>query len=404
MTTKNLSILFVQVKNRANKRNQSPLYCRITLDGNRKQFSTGINIEPEFWNSKKQIVDKNHKSAILHNSLLENTQSKINTIFGILKLQNDPFTIDDIYNKYIGVDIKKEQHFNSYYSQFLIKIQKLIGLEIKQATYNKFLYVSKHLEAFIKWKFKKTDYPLKDLNLQFLHDFEYYLKTVKLQKQITINKTIQRLRTPIKQAISEGFLDRDPFILYKSKKVIKEVIFLSTNELKNFEKLELKPRRLQRVQDLFIFCCYTGLAFNEMTNLEKKHIQIGFDGNNWIQVKREKTQRQLFIPILPKAQTIIDKYSTIEKKAFPAITNQKFNSYLKEITEILEVEKRVTHHTARKTFASTVLLYNDVPMEIVSELLGHSNLIITQEHYGKVVQKKVSEEMKRLKIKIEKSS
>lgn len=403
MTTKNLSILFIQVKNRANKRNQSPLYCRITLDGNRKQFSTGINIEPEFWNSKKQIVDKNHKSAILHNSLIENTQSKINTIFGILKLQNDPFTIDDIYNKYIGVDVKKEEHFNSYYSQFLIKIQKLIGLEIKQATYNKFLYVSKHLEAFIKWKFKKTDYPLKDLNLQFLHDFEYYLKTVKLQKQITINKTVQRLRTPIKQAISEGFLDRDPFILYKSKKVIKEVIFLSTNELKNFEKLELKPRRLQRVQDLFIFCCYTGLAFNEMTNLEKKHIQIGFDGNNWIQVKREKTQRQLFIPILPKAQTILDKYSTIEKKAFPAITNQKFNSYLKEITEILEIEKRVTHHTARKTFASTVLLYNDVPMEIVSELLGHSNLIITQEHYGKVVQKKVSEEMKRLKIKIEKS-
>lgn len=309
MTTKNLSILFIQVKNRANKRNQSPLYCRITLDGNRKQFSTGINIEPEFWNSKKQIVDKNHKSAILHNSLIENTQSKINTIFGILKLQNDPFTIDDIYNKYIGVDVKKEEHFNSYYSQFLIKIQKLIGLEIKQATYNKFLYVSKHLEAFIKWKFKKTDYPLKDLNLQFLHDFEYYLKTVKLQKQITINKTVQRLRTPIKQAISEGFLDRDPFILYKSKKVIKEVIFLSTNELKNFEKLELKPRRLQRVQDLFIFCCYTGLAFNEMTNLEKKHIQIGFDGNNWIQVKREKTQRQLFIPILPKAQTILDKYS-----------------------------------------------------------------------------------------------
>lgn len=403
MTTKNLSILFIQVKNRANKRNQSPLYCRITLDGNRKQFSTGINIEPEFWNSKKQIVDKNHKSAILHNSLIENTQSKINTIFGILKLQNDPFTIDDIYNKYIGIDVKKEEHFNSYYSQFLIKIQKLIGLEIKQATYNKFLYVSKHLEAFIKWKFKKTDYPLKDLNLQFLHDFEYYLKTVKLQKQITINKTVQRLRTPIKQAISEGFLDRDPFILYKSKKVIKEVIFLSTNELKNFEKLELKPRRLQRVQDLFIFCCYTGLAFNEMTNLEKKHIQIGFDGNNWIQVKREKTQRQLFIPILPKAQTILDKYSTIEKKAFPAITNQKFNSYLKEITEILEIEKRVTHHTARKTFASTVLLYNDVPMEIVSELLGHSNLIITQEHYGKVVQKKVSEEMKRLKIKIEKS-
>ncbi|MDQ8011397.1 MAG: site-specific integrase [Flavobacterium nitrogenifigens] len=400
MTTKNLSILFVQAKNRVNKRNQSPLYCRITLDGRRKQFSTGINIEIEFWNSRKQIVNKSHKSAVLFNSLLQNIESEINKTYAILKLENHIFDIDDLYNKYIGVEIKKKEYFCTYYNRFLSKIQKLIGLEIKQSTYNKFYYVSKHLEAFIKWKYKKSDFLLEDLNLQFLNDFEYYLKTIKLQKQITINKTIQRLRTPIKQAISEGYIDRDPFILFKSKRVIKEVIFLSSKELKAFESAIFKPQRLKRVQDLFIFCCYTGLAFNEMANLETNDIQIGFDGTNWINLKREKTQRQLHIPILPKAQKIIDKYHSIDSKVLPSITNQKFNSYLKEITEILEIEKRVTHHTARKTFASTVLLYNDVPMEIVSELLGHSNMIITQEHYGKIVQKRVSEEMNKLKIKL----
>jgi len=238
------------------------------------------------------------------------------------------------------------------------------------------------------------------LNLQFLDDFDYYLKTEKHQKQITVNKEIQRLRTPIKRAISEGFIDRDPFILYKSKTVRKTVIFLTTEELKTLEEAVLQQKRLRTIQDLFIFCCYTGLAYNEMSHLEKKNIQLGFDDTNWIQMKREKTQRQISIPILPKAQEIIEKYSTDSNCIFPSISNQKFNSYLKEIADITGIEKRLTHHIARKTFASTVLLFNDVPMEIVSELLGHSNMVITQESYGKVVQKKVSEEMKRLKFKI----
>jgi len=154
------------------------------------------------------------------------------------------------------------------------------------------------------------------------------------------------------------------------------------------------------IQDLFIFCCYTGLAYNEMVNLEKQNIQLGFDNINWIQMKREKTQRQLSIPILPKAQEIIYKYLTESNRIFPSISNQKFNSYLKEIAAIIGIEKRLTHHTVRKTFASTVLLYNDVPMEIVSELLGHSNMTITQESYWKIVQKKVSEAIKNLAEKL----
>lgn len=400
MTTENFNILFVQAKNRTNKKNQSPLYCRITLNGIRKQFSAGINIESEYWDSKKQLVLKNHKTASLYNSLLDNIKSKINNAYGILKLEDNVFTIEDIFDKYLGKEVKKKEHVLSYYKQYLSKIKKLVGLELKDSTYNKFVYVGNHLEAFLKWKFKKTHFPLEELNLQFLDDFDYYLKIEKKQEQITINKTIQRLRTPIKQAISEGYLDRDPFVMHKSKTVRKEVIFLTTAELKTVEEATLKQKRLTMIQDLFIFCCYTGLAYNEMANLEKQNIQIGFDDINWIQMKREKTQCQISIPILPKAQEIIEKYSTDSNRIFPPISNQKFNSYLKEISAITGIEKRLTHHIARKTFASTVLLYNDVPMEIVSELLGHSNMVITQESYGKVVQKKVSEEMIRLTRKL----
>nr|WP_315167541.1 tyrosine-type recombinase/integrase [uncultured Flavobacterium sp.] len=273
-------------------------------------------------------------------------------------------------------------------------------LEIKQSTYDKFVYVGKDLEAFIKYKYKKSDVSLLELNLQFLDDFDYFLKTMKNQKQVTINKEIQRLRTPIKRAISEGYLDRDPFILHKSKTVRKEIVFLAAEELKILENTLFKQKRLDVIRDLFIFCCYTGLAYNEMSNLEKQNIQIGFDNVNWIQMKREKTNRQISIPILPKAQNIIEKYLTESNLIFPPISNQKFNSYLKEIAFITGIEKRLTHHIARKTFASTVLLYNEVPMEIVSELLGHSNMTITQESYGKIVQKKVSEAMVKLKSKI----
>lgn len=400
MHQEKITILFVISANKTNQKGLCPLNCRITLNKERKQFTTGLFVNPNCWENKLQKVntqDSNHKFI---NTQIKKIQSKINTIALVFQLQNGECTLDNVYNKYIGKEIKKKEYVLSYYKQYLTKIKKLVGLEIKENTYKKFVYVGNHLEAFLKWKYKKTDYPLEELNLQFLDDFDYYLKTEKKQEQITINKTIQRFRTPIKQAISEGYLDRDPFILHKSKIVRKTVIFLTTHELKAFEDSVLQQKRLVLIQDLFIFCCYTGLAFNEMANLEKQHLQLGFDDINWIKMKREKTQRQVSIPILPKAQEIIDKYITESNRIFPPISNQKFNSYLKEIADVVGLEKRLTHHIARKTFASTVLLYNDVPMEIVSELLGHSNMLITQESYGKVVQKKVSEAMKNLIIKL----
>jgi integrase/recombinase XerD len=400
MHQEKITILFVISANKTNHKGLCPLNCRITLYKERKQFSTGLFVNPNYWENKIQKVSSLDSNSKFINNQIEQIQLKINNIVLVLQIQDGDFTLENIYSLIKGVEIKKEEHILSYYKKYLSKLKRLIGLEIKESTYNKFVYVCSHLEVFLKWKYKKTDYALKELNQQFLDDFDYYLKTEKNQKQITINKTIQRLRAPIKQAISEGYLDRDPFILHKSKKVRKTVIFLTTEELKALEEAILHQKRLSFIQDLFIFCCYTGLAFNEMANLEKKHIQKGFDDINWIQMKREKTQRQISIPILPKAQELINKYSSDSIHIFPPISNQKFNSYMKEISVILGIEKRLTHHTARKTFASTVLLYNDVPMEIVSELLGHSNMLITQESYGKIVQSKVSEQMSILSKKL----
>ena len=167
------------------------------------------------------------------------------------------------------------------------------------------------------------------------------------------------------------------------------------------EKHQFTQPRLQEVKDWFVFSCYTGLAYNEIKNLRKEHIVKGFDGELWIEMKREKTQKNIAVPILPKAQELINKYADDNSETvFDVCSNQRYNSYLKSIALIVGIDKRLTTHTARKTFASTVLLYNDVPMEIVSQLLGHIGITITEDSYGKVVKKKVSEEIKRLNKKL----
>lgn len=165
------------------------------------------------------------------------------------------------------------------------------------------------------------------------------------------------------------------------------------------EKYSFSQERLQKVADMFIFCCYTGLPYQEMASLKHENIIQGFDGKKWIQIYRQKTKKTLTIPLLRKAEDILLKYEQ-NIEILPVISNQHFNSFLKEIAEILGIKKRITHHTARKTFASTVLLYNDISMEIVSELLGHSNIRVTQKHYAKVVQRKVSEQMINLDKKL----
>ena len=259
----------------------------------------------------------------------------------------------------------------------------------------------RHLSSFIIWKYKTKEIMLTDLNFNFILDYEYYLKTERKLQQSTLNKAIQRFRKVLSYAINQNYLQKDPFANYKQTRLKKEVVYLTTEELQSIEKYLFSQIRLEQVKDMFIFCCYTGLAYNEMAKLGPKHIIVGFDGNKWIQMTRDKTNKLISVPLLKKSTTIIEKYQNQETTyLLPRISNQKFNSYLKEIAAIVGIEKNLTHHIARKTFATTVLLYNDVPMEIVSELLGHSKMSITQEYYGKIVQSKVSQSIASLEEKL----
>lgn len=382
-----------------NANNLCPLTCRITNELERKEFSTGIFINPNYWNASKQKAFPHNKINNQINTQLSLIKQDINQAFLFLQVQEKNFDVDDIYRQYKGENIKQDKSINEMFNLHITKQEKLIGISTTKVSVAKFYQTQTHVKSFIKHQYKKSDYLLKDMTMAFITEFEFYLKAEKQFKQNTVHKTLQRFKHIVKVAVGLDYLAKDPFILYKNKKPKKEIIFLSTEELQLLERHTFASPRLQQVADMFIFCCYTGLAYTEMSNLKASDIQTGYDSNKWIHIHRQKTKRDYDIPLLSKAESILDKYRT-ENHILPVITNQKFNSYLKEIAEIVGINKVLTHHIARKTFASTILLYNDVPMEIVSELLGHSEIGITQQHYAKVVKKKIGEQMSKLNSKL----
>lgn len=394
-----ISILFLLRRNKINAQGVCPIECRITLDKQRKPFATGLFINPDNWNAAKQKAFPPNTDNTQINTQLSLIKQEINQAFLFLQVQEKNFDVDDIYRQYKGENIKQDKTIMEMFSLHIAKQEKLIGISTTAVSIAKFHQTRNHVKSFVKHKFNKSDFLLREMTMAFITEFEYYLKAEKRFQQNTVHKTLQRFKQMVKIAVGLDYLDKDPFLLHKNRKPKKQVIFLSMEELKSIENHHFASGRLQQVADMFIFCCYTGLAYTEMASLKKSDIKPGFDGNKWIFVKRQKTGKRYEIPLLSKPEQILEKYEHTET-LLPFISNQRFNSFLKEIAAIVGIEKNLTHHLARKTFASTILLYNNIPMEIVSELLGHSEMSITQNHYAKVVKKKVSEEMTKLNRKL----
>tara|TARA_B110000285_G_C15050608_1_gene576754 strand:+ start:265 stop:981 length:717 start_codon:yes stop_codon:yes gene_type:complete len=219
MKQQTMTVLFYLNKAKTNQKGVCPIYCRITFLKKRKQFSTGQFVSPKHWSSKRQCVSARDVNYKYTNGQLSLIAQKINNTYLKLQLQQDEFDVQDISNIYFNRNGKKEDTLVSYYNKYLAKIKKLIGKDIKEPTYKKFEYVRGFLETFIEFKYHTKDFPLRRLELLFLEDLEYYLKTEKSLGQATINKTIQRLRRPIKETVSEGYLEKDPFMLYKTKTI-----------------------------------------------------------------------------------------------------------------------------------------------------------------------------------------
>jgi len=400
----NIRLLFMCLANRKNSKGKAPIYVRITVDGKQVHLSTGEFIDPGTWDVKVGRVRGRGRKAALINGRLDKLFNKIIKVRNDLEIDDEEITSQAIKNKLSGKG-KKQMTLMEAFGFHNERIKGLIGSEYSQATYDIFERTKSQVSEYTKYQYGSTDIPLKKLDHAFITGYDYYLRTERSNDNNTVYKNISRLKSVINLAINHSWLSQNPFKNHKISKIKKDIIFLDEDELKAIEEKDFTIERLAAVKDVFVFCCYSGLAYNEVQELEPSNITKGIDGEDWIVMKRKKTNKQFKIPLLPVAKDLIEKYKkdplAINRgKCFPVLSNQKMNAYLKEVADLCKVEKELTTHIARKTFATTVTLLNDVPIETVSEVLGHSNIRITQEAYGKIVDKKVSRDMKKLSEKL----
>ena len=393
-----VNISFFRYHSRETETGEAPLYCRLWHESKRKIFSIGFKVTRNRWNQNKQIATGKSEMTQRINTQMEVIKKKLVEIETKLIMEGSEDILEDMYALYIG-KTTVSRSFITLFEERYMTAKSMEGIKFKKSTLDKFKDVLELVRAYIKKSYHASDIPMSKVNFKFISGLEDYLLTVRRQKPVTINKNMQRVKQVTTYAMKCNYIKVDPFIDHAPLKVEKELVFLTTEELHKLESYQFAQERLAKVRDLYLFSVYTGLAYHEAFALQKKHIIMAFDKKFWIEMKREKTGKGISVPLLPQAMKIMEKYDNggdKEAHVLPAISNQKMNSYLKEITEIVGINKKLTHHTARKTFATTILLYNDVPIEIVSKLLGHSSIAVTQKHYAKVVNKKVSACMEKL--------
>ncbi|WP_317125680.1 site-specific integrase [Flavobacterium petrolei] len=374
----------------------------MTVNGQRIELSTNRFVEISKWSTEAGKMKGSSEEARSINTHLDMFKIKIIDIQMELIHKNINITSEALKNRLLGTQ-ERQRTLIPIFKDHNNKIKELVGKEYAPGTLERYNTSLKHTIEFLEWKYKISDIKISKIDHAFITEYEFYLRSVRNCANNTAVKYIKNFSKIIKICLANHWIDRNPFANYKSKVKEVERVYLSEGEIQNIINKDFKTERLSLVRDIFLFSCFTGLAYIDVKNLTKSHISIGIDGEKWIFTHRQKTETASKIPILPLTQMIIDKYEDHQEcnnqnKLLPILSNQKMNAYLKEIAGICEIEKELTFNIARHTFATTVTLTNGVPIESVSKMLCHKNLRTTQ-HYAKVLDKKVSEDMKILRDK-----
>ena len=397
-----ISTLFYAKTAKSNKNGLLPIYQRITVNGERIEMSTSKFIEKAKWNTSAGKIKGSSEEARLINSYLDILKAKVYEAEKWMVNNNQEINAQTFKNKLLGIE-EKQRKLMLIFQEHNKRMKELINKEFSINTYKKYETTLAHTKEFLKTQYAINDISINRIDLAFITDFDFYLRNTKNCNNNSTIKYIRNFGKIVKQCYKNGWLERDPFLNYDGKVKEVERTYLTELEIEALVNKKFQIKRLELVKDIFLFSCFTGLAYIDVFNLTPANIIIGIDGEKWISTHRQKTESASKIPILPVTQMIIDKYenhpqSSNEDKLLPILSNQKMNAYLKEIAAVCEINKELTFHIARHTFATTVTLTNGVPIESVSKMLGHKNLRTTQ-HYAKVLDRKVSEDMKILKDK-----
>lgn len=391
-----LSVLFIIKKAKLLKNGEAPICMRITVNKRVAEVMIKRSIPIDLWNQKKECSKGKDRVAAELNHYINTVRAKVLQIHRELEIDNKPITADIIKDCFYGRD-KVQRSLLEVYAEHNEKCRALIGKEYTESTVTKFDTSINRLKEYIRSCYHRDDIMLAELDGQFIRDFDFWLKTKKHCQNNSALKHLKNLKKIVRIALANDWIKKDPFygIHFKQEEV--NVEFLSREELDILMNKKFTIKRLEQVRDIFVFCCFTALAFVDVQQLSREHLIKDNNGALWIRKARQKTNQMCNIPVLSIPQRILRKYEDnaecIKKGVLlPVISNQRMNAYLKEIADLCGITKRLTTHVARHTAATVVFLANDVSMENVSKILGHSNIRMTQ-HYAKVLDSSIMREM-----------
>ena len=393
-------VLFYLKRNAPKKNGFIPEMCRITVNGKISQFSCKLDVEEKTWNIELGRVSGRSTVAQETNRMLDKIRVGINKAYQDICDKDNYVTAEKVRNVFLGMGMNHETLL-AVFRQHNEDYEKQVGKIKSLRSYWKYCIVYKHLEEFIKQRYKVSDIALKELAPAFITDFELFLRTEKNHCNNTVWSYMMPFRSIIFMAINNGWLQRDPFYAYSITKEETKRGFLSKEEINLLIKGTFKKPSYTLIRDLFIFCTFTGLSWTDMANLTKENLQTSFDGHLWIKTNRQKTGTESNIRLLDVAKHIIEKYDgmTDDNKLLPVPCYVNCKNSIKVIAKKCGIEKNVTWHMSRHTYATTVCLSNDVPIETLSKMLGHRSIRTTQI-YAKITAEKVSRDMEKLSKQI----
>ena len=388
-------VYFSLRESKQNKKGLSPIEVSITTNGKRIYFSTGKHVPATDWNKEKQAVKGKSEEAQLINGYLIQLRNKIYQK-EIELLQKGYLITAELLKEAITdkVEALNEKTLLDVLNEHNTERKAMVGKTVAPATYWVFEYTGRLFKEFIQQKYERKDLYLREINLGFIQGFHAYLLGEKKMGQNSCTKHLKFLKKLLNLAVANSYISYNPVNAYKVEREPVEVDFLDEEELRKIINFDTPLPRLERAKDMFLFGCFTGLSYIDIKTLTPEHFEKDSAGRIWIKKRRVKTGVLSRIPLLPIAKLILDKYKGGEK-LLPIQDPADINKYLKDIAILCGINKRICFHTSRHTFASTVTLANNISLEVVSKMLGHTNTRMTA-HYAKLIDKCIGEQMDKL--------
>ena len=395
MERSSFSILFSIRESKARKNGNTPIEVTITVNGERCSFSTGKQIKVTSWDKNRQLVKGKDEEATSLNNYLKSVRAKLYEKEAELLDRGFIITAQLLYDAYFDkVECLKERSLLSVLEEHNTERKAMVGKTVAPATYWIFEYTGRLLREFILKKYNREDLYLRELNIGFIQGFHSFLLSEKKMGQNSCTKHLKFLKKLLNLAVANSYISYNPVNAYKIEREPVEVDFLDEEELRKIINFDTPLPRLERAKDMFLFGCFTGLSYIDIKTLTPEHFEKDNTGRIWIKKRRVKTGVLSRIPLLPIAKLILDKYKGGEK-LLPIQDPADINKYLKDIAILCGINKRICFHTSRHTFASTITLANNISLEVVSKMLGHTNTRMTA-HYAKLIDKCIGEQMDKL--------